>query len=390
MGTESVPVIRGLPGIGVALQLHKNPNNFFSETVNRYGDRVELRVLGRRVLLLTNPADAETILIQNAADFGRSPEVKGLRAVFGDGIYSSEGERWRRQRRVVQPAFHHDRIMRYSSTMVERMTARADKWRHGERLDILKEMIGFTTDVICEVLFGQEQSADAKAVANSVSVVFENLRAEILYLSLWRKLPFPRNRRWNQAIKTLDTAIHNAIGERRTGSVEPEDLLGILLGVRDESGEGMSDEYVHDEVVTLFVTGQETSAVALSWAVALLAQHPEFQQEAAAEIAHVTNGREVMAEDYPRLRLLNAIVQETVRLYLVRERMFGYSFVGFIERLTASTHTVGTTALEDRSSVISPLGEGSEAASLSILPWRNWCWGLLLCYPGSDSALRRE
>ncbi len=152
----------------------------------------------------------------------------------------------------------------------------------------------------------------------------------------------------------------------------------------------MSDEYVHDEVVTLFVTGQETSAVALSWAVALLAQHPEFQQEAAAEIAHVTNGREVMAEDYPRLRLLNAIVQETVRLYLVRERMFGYSFVGFIERLTASTHTVGTTALEDRSSVISPLGEGSEAASLSILPWRNWCWGLLLCYPGSDSALRRE
>ena len=83
--------------------------------------------------------------------------------------YSSEGDRWRKQRWVVQPAFHHDRIMKYSSTMVERMTARADKWRHGERLDILKEMIGFTTDVICEVIFGQEQSADAKAVANSSS-----------------------------------------------------------------------------------------------------------------------------------------------------------------------------------------------------------------------------
>src|SRR5260370_21266903 len=283
VGAESVPVLRGLPGIGVALQLHKNPNNFFSETVNRYGDRVELRVLGRRVLLLTNPADVETILIQNAADFGRSPEVKGLRGVFGDGIYSSEGERWRKQRRVVQPAFHHDRIMKYSSTMVERMKARADKWRHGERLDILKEMIGFTTDVICEVIFGQEQSADAKAVANSVSVVFENLRAEILYLSLWRKLPFPRNRRWNQAIRTLNTAINNAIAEGRSAGVEREDLLGILLGARDESGDGMSDEYVHDEVITLFVTGQETSAVALSWA-ALLAQHPEFQAEAAAEI----------------------------------------------------------------------------------------------------------
>jgi cytochrome P450 len=158
----------------------------------------------------------ETILVQNAADFGRSTEVKGLRVVFGDGIYSSEGERWRRQRRVVQPAFNHDRIMKYSSTMVERMTARADKWRHGEKLDILKEMIGFTTDVICEVIFGQEQSADAKAIANSMSVVFENLQAEILYLSLWQKLPFSRNRRWNQAIRTLDTAINNAIAERRS------------------------------------------------------------------------------------------------------------------------------------------------------------------------------
>jgi cytochrome P450 len=103
----------------------------------------------------------ENILVQNAADFGRSTEVKNLRVVFGDSIYSSEGECSRRQRRVVQPAFHHDRIMKYSSTMVERMTARADKWRHGEKLDILNEMIGFTTDVICEVIFGQEQSADA-------------------------------------------------------------------------------------------------------------------------------------------------------------------------------------------------------------------------------------
>jgi cytochrome P450 len=176
-------------------------------------------------------------------------------------------------------------------------------------------MIGFTTDVICEVIFGQEQSADAKAVANSISVVFENFLAEILYLSLWRKLPFSRNRRWNQAIRILDTAINNAIAERRSAGVEHEDLLGILLGARDETGDGMSDEYVHDEVITLFLTGQETSAVTLSWAVALLAQHPEFQEEAAAEIAYVTNGREMMAEDYPCLKFLNAVVQETVRLY---------------------------------------------------------------------------
>jgi cytochrome P450 len=205
--------------------------------------------------------------------------------------------------------------MSYGSTILERMSARADKWRHGERLDTLKEMIGFTTDVICEVIFGQELSAYAKTAATSVSAVFENLRAEILYLSLWRKLPFPRNRRWNRAIKTLHSAINNAIAARRSVSVERDDLLGILLRAKDESGEGMSDEYIHDEVMTLFVTGQETSAVALSWAVALLAQHPDFQEEAATEIAHVTNGRELVTEDYSRLKFINGVVQEAVRLY---------------------------------------------------------------------------
>src|SRR5262245_398075 len=104
---EPVPVLRGLPGIGVALQLHRNALEFFSKVVKQYGDRVELRVLGRHVLLLANPADVNDVLIGNAADFERSPEVKSLRKVFGDGIYSSAGERWRTQRRAVQPAFRH-------------------------------------------------------------------------------------------------------------------------------------------------------------------------------------------------------------------------------------------------------------------------------------------
>ena len=89
-----IPVLRGLPGIGVALQLHRNALNFFSETAKQYGDRVELRVLGRQILLLSNPADLNDVLIEKAADFERSPEIKSLRQVFGDGIYSSEGERW--------------------------------------------------------------------------------------------------------------------------------------------------------------------------------------------------------------------------------------------------------------------------------------------------------
>lgn len=230
-----IPVLRGLPGIGVALQLHRNALEFFSKTVKRYGDRVELRVLGRRILLLANPADANDVLILNAADFGRSDEVKGLRPLFGDGIYSSEGQRWRNQKRLVQPAFHHERRMKYSSIIVERMKERVSRWRHGETVDVFKEMIAFATDVICEVIFGQDQSLDAKTVANSVSLIFESLRAEILYLSLWQKLPFPRRRRWSRAIKALKVAINNMIAERRTRSAEGEDLLDLLLRTKDEN-----------------------------------------------------------------------------------------------------------------------------------------------------------
>ena len=311
----SVRVLRGLAGIGVALQLHRNALEFLAETVEQCGDRVELRVLGRRVLVLSNPRDVETVLVSKAADFGRPRAVKNLRPMFGDGIYSSEGERWRKQRQVLQAEFHHDGILKYSSIIVRHMAERVRSWRYGQEMNAFGEMTEFTADLMCEVIFGRKRSRHAKAVPESVSTIFENLRDEVLYLSLWRKLPFPRSRRWKRAIKTLNTAINSIIAERRLGGGENGDLLDLLLGVRDENGEGMSDEYVHNEVVTMFVAGQETSAVSLSWAIALLAQHSGLQEEAAAEIAHVTSGREVTAEDYPRLRLLHAIVYETLRLY---------------------------------------------------------------------------
>jgi cytochrome P450 len=180
---------------------------------------------------------------------------------------------------------------------------------------VLKEMTEFTTDVICEVIFGREHLSEANAIANSISIVFENLGAEVLYLSLWQKLPFAHSRRWNRAIKTLHAAINHMIAERRSAVTEGEDFMGLLLRAKDENGERLSDEYVHDEIMTMLVAGQETSAVALSWAIALLAQRPEFQDEAAAEIAQVTAGREVTPEDYPRLRFLSAVVHETLRLY---------------------------------------------------------------------------
>jgi len=195
------------------------------------------------------------------------------------------------------------------------MTERASRWRVGQRLDAFQEMMGFAAGVICEITFGKEANSEAQVIANCVAAVFENLRDEILYLSLWQRLPFRRSQRWSRAVRTLNATINNMIVQRRSSGGESEDLLGLLLRVKDENGLGIPDEDVHDEILTMFVTGQETSAIALTWATALLAQHAEFQEEAAAEIAHVTNGRAVMAEDYPHLKFLNGIVCEVLRLY---------------------------------------------------------------------------
>ncbi len=310
-----VPVLSGLPIVGVAPQLHKNAMQYLSDTVSRYGHRVKLRVFGRQVLLLSDPADLEVVFLYKEVDFGKSAEVRKLRPVFGDGLYSSEGERWRRQRRVIQPEFNHDQVLKHSAKVVELMKEASSKWRDGETRDMFPDMLNFTTNSICKVLFGELQGEDVKTTANCSALVFENLRSEVLYLSLWRKLPLPRSRRWNHAVETLDRTIYRIIAQRRRENRRSEDLLGALIGTTYENGEPMPDDLVHDEVITMFLAGQETSAVALSWAIALLAEHPKIQEEAAAEVASVTNGREVKAEDYPRLKFIHYVVQETLRLY---------------------------------------------------------------------------
>jgi cytochrome P450 len=312
---KHVPLLNGFPVIGVARQIHRNAMQYVSDTVRRYGHRVALRVLGKQVLLLSDPDDVEVVLLHKESDYGRSPEVKKLRPIFGDGLYSSEGERWLKQRRLVQPQFNHDHVMKYSASIVEDMKDISSKWQTGETRDILPEMLAFTTVTICNMVFGNIEGKAVKALADCVSVVFENLRAEVLYLSLWRKLPLPRSRRWNRAVNMVDEIVYKLIAARRLERSTSENLLDTLISATDENGETMSDQFIHDQVITMFLAGQETSAVALSWAIALLAQHRDLQEEAAEEIASVTNNAEVSAEDYPRLKFVHSVVQETLRLY---------------------------------------------------------------------------
>ena len=313
--SSSIPSIPGLPFIGVLLKIRRNPLEFFSHVLREHGDRVQFRVLGRRVLLLCHPEDMEQILVKDREIYGRSAEVRALRPLFGKGLLVSEGTLWKRQRAMIQPSFHHNALARYASLMLECIARQTAEWRVGTVRDIHADMMRYTRETICAVLFGSAFTASNPEIGNAVSVVFGDLRTEILYLSLWRWLPFGRSIRWNRAVLSLKRCIRLVIKERRESLQLGGDLLGALLGARDSDGKSMSNEQVHDEILTFFLAGHETAALALTWTAYLLAGHPEMQERAHAELAAITEDGTVKAEHYGQLRYLTAVVKEAMRLY---------------------------------------------------------------------------
>ena len=307
--------VNGLPLLGSILPLSRNALDFFSLLLRERGDRIKLRVLGRSVLLLCHPEDIEQVLVHDRESFGRSAEMRKLRPIFGRGLLASEGDLWSRQRSLIQPSFQPSALARYSSTMLAVARALTSQWRAGDTLDIHAEMMKYTRDTICRVLFGDEFAATQPGVADSVSIVFGDLRSEILYLPLWRRLPFARARRWNRAVGVLDGTLRSAIAARHASGTQHDDLLGALLKARGPRGEAMSDRQLRDEILTLFLAGHETTALSLTWAAHLLAQHPEIQECVRQEIRSVAHGRDLGAEDYPKLRWTAAIIKEATRLY---------------------------------------------------------------------------
>jgi cytochrome P450 len=314
VATELVHV-DGLPFLGSLFPIRRNALGFFSRILREHGDRVQLRVLGRKVILLCHPDDIEEVLVRDRDSFGRSAEIRRLRPIFGNGLLASDGAFWRRQRNIVQPSFQNNAMTDYASIMLGCISKQLSEWHIGEVRDIHADMMRYTRETICSVLFGSEFAANNLEIANAVSAVFGDLRAEILYLPIWRRLPFGRSIRWNRAVKLLNRSIRTIIGERRSRAESGNDLLGSLLSAYDSDGYTMSDDQLHDEILTLFLAGHETAALSLTWAAYLLATHPEIQERAAEEVFTVTAGGDVRAEHYPHLRFVTAVVKEALRLY---------------------------------------------------------------------------
>lgn len=246
-----------------------------------------------------------------------------LGPALGNGLLTAEGDFWRRQRRISAPAFHFQRLQTLAGIMVDSAEATAERWEEhadtGRHVDIAHEMMRLTMEIVARTLFTSDIAGDIDRLGKAVSILIENLGrlSPIDFLGLPEWLPRYRDPKVREAMKTLDSMIYAIIDQRRgAGEDARDDLLQMLLEARDpETGEGMSDRQLRDEVMTLFAAGHETTAQALSWAFYLLSMHPEEEAKFHAEIDSVLGDRRPGFDDMRTLERTRMIIDETLRLY---------------------------------------------------------------------------
>lgn len=282
-----------------------------------YGGIVALRFAHRRVWVVTEPSMIESVLITNAKLFRKHFALRLNPIVLGNGLLTSEGDFWLRQRRLAQPAFGKAQIAHYAPTFISHTRRMLDRWRPGETRDVLHEMMALTLGIASKTLFGAEGDGYAEKVRAALNVTqeeFVHRLARPFQWPLW--IPTASNRRLVKAVQDLDTIVYDFIRQRRETGEQYEDLLSRLLAARDEGTlTGMSDKQLRDECLTIFLAGQETTALAMAWSWYLLGQAPDAAARVYAEVDSVLSGRSPTVDDLPKLKETEYVLLESMRLY---------------------------------------------------------------------------
>jgi cytochrome P450 len=317
---DGKPLPRGPRGhflLGNLPDFRRDQLGFYAACARDYVDVVPIRLGPRRAMLVYHPDAIEEVLVARSRDFVKSPGVRLLRPLLGDGLLLSEGDHWLRQRRLVQPAFHRQRVAAYGEVMTAFTERHIADWKDGRVVDVHAEMMALTQAIVAKTLFDADVADEADSVARSTRVLMEDFGAR-----LWRAfrlphwLPTPGNLKSARAVGRLDGLVYRIITERRRSGGDRGDLLSMLLHAQDaDDGAGMTDQQVRDEVMTLFMAGHETTAVALSWTWYLLAHHPEVEARLAGELRAVLGGRAPTVSDLAKLTYTERVVTESMRLY---------------------------------------------------------------------------
>lgn len=305
------------PVTGHLADFSRDPLGFLSMCAREYGDVVKLRFGLFPAYLLNHPDYIEYVLVNTNRQFIKSRGLRTTnRLLLGNGLLTSEGDFWRRQRRLVQPAFHRERIAAYGDVMVAYTNRMLAAWQDGEIRDIHPEMMQLTLVIAAKTIFDADVAGEAEDLGTALSVAMEyfNIRNSNL-LFLTENISTTDNLRFQKELQRLDDIIYGIIHQRRFSGEDPGDLLSMLLHTQDEDGSQMTDEELRDELMALVLGGYETTANTLAWIWLLLSQYPQVESKLMEELQVVLDGRAPTFADLPRLRYAERVVTESMRLY---------------------------------------------------------------------------
>ncbi len=317
------PGPRGRLGVGSLFEAWENPLALMTEGCAEHGPVARYRFAWIDYVVVADPDAAHHVLVENHKSYVKSSNYQGLKLVLGDGLLTSEGDFWKRQRKLAQPAFHRERLQGFVSTMAQSTADLTERWRSSQTgtMDVHREMMRLTFRIVGQTLLSMDLDGEAKAVGDALDVALHwanDYVESVVRVPPW--VPTPRNVRFRRAKKTLDDLVLHAVATRRAemerGANVPGDLLQMLLEARDqETGATMSDEQLKHELLTLVLAGHETTANALAFTLWLLGRHPEVVAELRREVASVVGDRLPTLAEVPRLVYAQQVIEEAMRLY---------------------------------------------------------------------------
>jgi cytochrome P450 len=316
IGTK-LPGPKGTRVMGVMNEFNRDSLGFIERLQRDYGDIVWSRFLYVPALFLYHPNEIEYVLATNARNFVKAMTLRSnfFQRLVGNGLLTSEGEEWKRQRRLTSPAFHRHRIANYADTMINYTRRLTSSWIDGETRDMHGDMMRLTLEIVVRCLFNSDVSSDVDRIGETLGELVKPFAAQAtLKWILNNRLPTPQHLRFHRLAKKIDRVVYRIIAERRQHD-DTGDLLSMLLKARDEDGSRMSDQQLRDEVMTLFLAGHETTALVLAWAWFLLGSNPDAEAKFHAELDEVIGDRDPGFDDIPRLKYTEKIAKEVMRLY---------------------------------------------------------------------------
>ena len=304
--------------MGVMREFNRDALSFIERAQRDHGDIVWTRFLYVPALFLYHPNEIEYVLAANPSNFRKAMSLRSnfFQRLVGNGLLTSEGQEWKRQRRLTSPAFHRHRISNYADTMVSYTRRLTSSWREGEARDMHREMMRLTLEIVVRCLFSADISNDVDHVGETLKKLVKPFASQAtLKWILNNRLPTPQHIQFHRLAKQIDAVVFRMINERRANEKDEGDLLSMLLKARDEDGSQMNDRQLRDEVMTLFLAGHETTALTLSWTWYLLGLHPEVECRFHAEIDEVLGDRVATMTDLAQLKVTEQILKESMRLY---------------------------------------------------------------------------